>query len=245
MTTMKTCLFAIAAVALATTGCNAVLGFKDPRLVEGLGPNQDAAIDAPIDAPDASPTVTCPTSCDPFGCDPGTMTCRPKKVFIFLSAGQYFGDGVGGRSGADLHCLQTYDADATLKARSCNRARVHSLLTVEAADTIGLMPTKFGVPSDVPIDRADDGANVADNWAMLTGLNVPHNPAANAANETAGIAWTGASGSATCLGWTSQDPNQSGATAHPTLMVTTWMNRGSLACSSLERLLCVCWSGGD
>jgi hypothetical protein len=204
----------------------------------------DAAIDTPVmDAPSDMGSTACPSTCDPFGCETGTTTCRPKKLWLFLSTGQYTGNGFGARAGGDAHCLETYDANFT--ARSCSRSRVHAVLTIDGADTIGLMPTKFGVPIDVPVHRAADDVIVSDNWNLLTGLNVPRNPPANEASEALGTAWSGASGTATCSAWAAGDTSQSGAQAHATLTVTTWLNRGSVTCEKVARLLCMCWSGGD
>jgi len=55
----------------------------------------------------------------------------------------------------------------------------------------------------------------------------------------------GASGASNCTGWTVR--NVSGVQGNTAASDTNalWLGSGSNSCGLLERLLCVCWSGGN
>jgi hypothetical protein len=230
---------ALVAAALAAAGCSSVLGLKDPTFQDDK-PAPDAAVDAAIDT---SPAACGGTVCL-FGCDTATNACRDGKLWVFPTTGQFLGDGVGGRDGADARCLATYTDKFT--GLQCNRNRMHAVLTVGPADTIALMASKFTIPTNVPVNRADDNVLVSDTWNDLTDTTKqPRAPVTSAATEPEGIVWTGANGTSTCVNWTSQASTDNGVRGHTTLTVSSWMIRDSSACNLLARLLCVCWSGGE
>jgi len=250
--TMKTCLLALLATVLVAA-CSRVLGFKDPMLEDASSNSNNApdaaspdvaSLDAAIDAPDETDAGACAHAACPFGCDTTTHACRDGFLWVFATTGQYQGD-VGGRGGADTRCLATYTNKFTM--RQCNSTHVHAILTVDSADAIGLMATKFNIPTTVPAHRADDDVLVANNWNDLTDTTKqPRAPVTSAVIDVDGIVWTGANGTSTCNGWTSSVSTDNGVRGHTTLTSVNWMIRDSVTCDQLgPRLLCVCWAGGE
>jgi len=242
--TPNTCLTAIVAAALATAGCNAVLGFKDPQLAQGSN-QQDAAIDAPVmDAMVDTMSTACPASCDPFGCEPATTTCRPAKLWVFLttnaggSAVSFPGDGIGGRGGADAKCFTA--AAAAFPNRGCVAARTHAIIAIDSADDI---------QSNVAVHRADDDVMVFASWTdLITTGKAPLSNVANAATDAAGVVWSGfgPANSAKCLSWASKLATEAGTIAETRnpIQPGLWLGRTTDTCNLLHRLLCVCWAGG-
>jgi hypothetical protein len=263
----KTCSIA---AALLVAGCSQVLGFKDPRLEDAQPVIDDAAVDARADAPadartdappDTGPAACMPSAC-PFGCDPDTNACRPAKLWVFLTIGAFFANGFGGadvppdvRATADARCFDTFSQ--SFAARACTKARTHAILTVSGGDSIQVMASTYGIPTTVEVHRADDDLLVFDSWNALTDpTKAPRAPVAShtsASSDADGTAWTGfvPSGSSNCLGWTSKATADSGELAHTTTDSGSapgvlWLGQGSVSCNlQLQRLLCVCWSGGN
>jgi hypothetical protein len=254
MTNTKTCLFALV-VALATAGCNNVLGFKDPKLApSGDDDQQDAAVDAPpIDAAIDGPAV-CPSSCDPFGCEADNTTCKPKKLWLFLTTGQggsaqsFAGNNIGARVGADAKCASS--AAVAFPTRMCTSARTRAVITIDSSDDIQSMLGRYSIPN-VAVHRADDDVMVFASWADLAMSKTPlATNVANASSNAAGVAWSGfgVANSARCLNWTTNATAELGVFAETTnpLQPSQWLSGGSStkACNEFHRLLCVCWAGG-
>lgn len=258
-------MLALISAVLAVGGCSQVLGFKDPVLEDASANNAphdatiDAPLDAPLDAPSDTGTAACvPTSC-PFGCDPDTNACRPAKLWVYLTIGAFFGNGFVGtpadvRGTADALCFDTFSKN--FAARACTKARTHAILTVRGGDSIQVMASTYTIPTTVEVHRVDDDLLVFNNWNELTDpTKAPRAPLASpatAANDLDGIAWTGfGSGTASnCVGWTSKATADSGVHAHTTTDSgaapgVTWLGQESGACNFTQRLLCVCWSGGN
>jgi hypothetical protein len=221
----------------------------DSAMIDGPlidGPLIDAAIDSP-----SGPTCV-PANC-PFGCDTATDMCRPAKLWVFLTNGGFLGDGFGGnvtipsaaRSGADARCLQTYvDAFPTLQ---CNPSRMHAVLSANSSDdAIGLMASRYSIPTAVEVHRATDDVLVFNNWNDLTDNTKSPRAPVDSAPAPNDVVWSGFGGGSNCNNWTSHDPapTAAGQTGRTSLMVPTWLARGSLGCDQFERLLCVCWTGG-
>jgi hypothetical protein len=245
--TAKTSVVVIAA-ALAIAGCSSVLGFKDPTF-DDMRPAPDAAVDAPTI--DMGPAVCMPSAC-PFGCDTATNMCRDGVLWLFPSAGAFLGNAFGGtdnppdvRATADGKCLTTYTT--TFGARQCNPARVHAVLFVSGADSLALMASKYGVPTTVPVQRADDTVLVANTWTdFLDTTKQLRAPATTAASQAEGFVWTGANQPpSTCQNWMSGLSTDSGARGDTTVIDNTWIEHDVLRCDRPARLLCVCWSGGE
>jgi len=270
------------AVALIAVGCSQVLGFKDPTLedpshpldaatIDGRasdGPTTpidaalvdaatiDAAmidgpmIDAAIDGP-AGPSCV-PANC-PFGCDTTTDACRPAKLWVFLTAGAFTGNGFGGdvanppaaRSGADARCLQTFTNNPVLMARQCNPSRMHAVLSANNADdSIALMASKYNIPTTAEVHRADDDVLVFNNWNDLTdNTRAPRAPVSTATDPD-DLIWSGFNSASTCKNWTSQSAADSGVVGRTALTFASWLQRASQTCEKFGRLLCVCWTGG-
>jgi hypothetical protein len=242
--------------ALAAAGCSNVLGLKDPTFNDT---GHDAAIDTPpIDAPiDMGPGACVPANCQ-FGCDPSTNACRPAKLWVFITTGQFFGDGIGGRAGADAKCLTT--ATQSFANRACTAARTHAILTLDAGDAIADMVGKFMIPNTVmgtatlvPVHRADDDTKVANSWNDLVTPNKPAltdvASATSATTDAAGVVWTGfgSSTASNCMNWASKLSTVFGvfgSTRNPP-QPATWLGQASDTCNLLHKLLCVCWSGGN
>jgi hypothetical protein len=238
--TTKTYLLAMAAAGVAA-GCSQVLGFKDPSVSGDDAPD----IDAPTD------TAMCvPSECQ-FGCDPNTNACRDGKLWIFKTPAAFFGNGFGGtdvppnvRGGADGKCLVAYTA--SYGARQCNNNNVHAILHVSSSDSIPLMATRYSIPTNVPVQRADDEVLVANNWNDLTDPTMPlRAPATTAPAGNSAIVWTGANTVATCANWTSKLSTDSGTRGYTDRVNASWLSQDTFRCDLLFSLLCVCWSGGE
>jgi hypothetical protein len=250
--TTTTRLTAIIAAALLA-GCSSILGFKDPKLDDMLNNNPpddaavDAAIDAKIDAGDTGPAACMPSAC-PFGCDPGTNACREARLSVFLTMGATIGNGFGGtdaspdvRVGSDTKCIATLAAK--FAALACNPARVHAVLHVSGSDTLLGMASKYRIPLNAPVRRADDNALVADGWDHL--LSSPDNPPSSETDPAQATVWTGANESTHCNNWTSGVNGVSGIVGDTSSKLVTWTLGPAQPCNRTARLLCVCWTGGE
>jgi hypothetical protein len=221
------------------TGCSQVLGgFKDPRL-------QEADVDAAIDM-----TPACvPAACQ-FGCDPNTNACRDGKLWIFRTGGSFVGNAFGGtdvpptvRAGADGKCLVTY-TNSFSTTRDCNTGNVHAILYVNSGDSIALMATRYGIPTNVEVHRADDDVLVSNNWNDLTDPTLPlRAPATTTPAGDDAIVWTGANGTATCTNWTSRMSGDTGSRGYTDRTNSSWLRQDTFRCDLLFSLLCICWPG--
>lgn len=246
----------IAALGLAAAGCSNVLGLKDPTFNDTA---HDAAIDTPpIDAPiDMGPGACVPANCQ-FGCDTTTNACRPAKLWVFVTAGSFVGDNIGGRAGADAKCLTA--AQSFPNTMTCTAARTHAVITFDAGDAIPDMVGRFMIPNTVtgtatlvPVHRAEDDKTVAASWNDLVTPNKPAlidvAGATPVPTDTALLVWTGfgSSTASNCMSWASKLSTVFGVvgrTRSPS-PPETWLGQGSEACNLLHHLLCVCWSGGN
>jgi len=255
----KVGLIALAGLALAV-GCSQVLGLKDPTLEDMQGnPAADAGIDSgvPIDAmadapPDTGPGACQPSAC-PFGCDPNTNACRPEKLFVFLTTGAFRGDGFMGspvdvRGTADTKCFDTFAMSAT-RLPPCTRARMHAILSIGGTDSIQSMKATYSIPATVPVHRIDDDTPVFNSWTDLTDpTKAPRAAVASVQDPIDGSFWSGFNEFDTaskCLGWVSKDAAQFGATGQATTVDKTWLRQPSSGCNLTQKLLCVCWTGGN
>jgi hypothetical protein len=240
--------------ALAAAGCSNVLGLKDPTFNDTA---HDAAIDtAPTDAAiDTGPGACVPSAC-PFGCDQTTNACRPAKLWVYLTIGSFNGSGFGGadvppdvRPKADALCFDTFTKN--FANRACTQARTHAILTATGSDSIQLMASAYSIPTSAEIDRADDGTIVFNTWNDLTDpTKAPRAAVASATTaptDADGIVWTGfgVGGASSCTNWTSKASTVNGVQGHTTSTTVTWLGQASDRCDFLQRLLCVCWSGGN
>jgi hypothetical protein len=241
-------LLAIAAAALA--GCNVLLGLnKEPSLNEPA----DAAIDMkPVDMMIDMDTSACAgMNCGVFGCDTTANMCRPAKLWVFLTSGAFRGDfgGATARSTADTKCFT--EASTNFAGRACSRDRSHAIVTVAGNDSIQSMAAVYSIPANTEIHRIDDDVLVSLKWDdMITPSTKTRAPAASAATIAVtgdGIVWTGfgAGNASNCTSWTLTTGNgvQGDTAASDTNAV--WLGTGSQSCGLFERLMCICWSGGN
>jgi hypothetical protein len=240
---LATVIAAAAATVTLAAGCSKVLDFKDPRLDDSGG------VDASIDI-DAAATGCVPAACA-FGCDTATGACRVGKLWVFKTGGAFLGNAFGGtdvpvnvRGGADGKCVVTR---TTLYGNlPCSPSRVHAVLHVNGTDSLALMATKYGIPTNVPVHRAEDDVLVANNWNDLTDPTKPlRAPASTATTDAEGIVWTGANTVATCLSWTSVVSTDVGTRGYTNRVDATWLSQDTFRCDRLAGLLCICWSGGE
>lgn len=246
-------LLSLAATALA--GCSSLIGLdKNPSLLDP----HDAAVDVmPIDMmPIDMDTSACAgMNCGVFGCDTTTNVCRPAKLWIYLTPGQFFGNGFGGtdmppdvRATSDTLCFT--EASQHFAGRACSRDRAHAVVTVAGNDSIQTMVALYQIPTTAEVHRIDDDVLVANRWDDLIAGSTTRAPVASAATVAVtgdGIVWTGfgASTASNCTSWTSKGASgvQGNTAASDTNAL--WLGTGSMSCGLLERLLCVCWSGGN
>jgi hypothetical protein len=251
---------ALAAAALAAAGCNKVLGLdRDPTLNSAIDGNTpiDAPNDVPLDVPIDVDTSACAgMNCGVFGCDTSTNTCRPAKLWVYLTPGQYFGNGFGGtdmpadvRATSDTLCFT--EASQHFAGRACSRNRSHAVLTVAGADSIQTMAAIYQIPSTTTeVHRIDDDVLVSNKWDDLIAGATTRAPVASAATVAVtgdGIVWTGfgASSASNCTSWTSKTASGVQGNTAASDQNALWLGSGSMSCGLLERLLCVCWSGGN
>jgi purine nucleoside permease len=127
----------------------------------------------------------------------------------------------------------------------CNQNNVHAVLYINGSDSIALMATKYSIPTNVEVHRADDDVLVSNNWNDLTDPTKQlRAPATTAATTASGTIWTGMNTSSTCRNWTSGATGDTGTFGYTTRMEVTWLTEGTFACDSLAALLCICWPGG-
>ncbi|HEU4726535.1 MAG TPA: hypothetical protein VFT22_01545 [Kofleriaceae bacterium] len=246
---IKTCMSVMVAAALLA-GCSSILGFKDPKLEDTNTPPADAPVE-PVDTRtdasiDTGPAACMPSAC-PFGCDQSTNACREARLSVFLTPGATIGNGFGGsdmnpdvRGGADTRCVA---AAANFPALACNPLRVHAVLYVSGTDTLLGMASKYGIPTNAPVRRADDNVLVADTWDRL--LSGPDQPPSSELDPTLAMIWTGANTTNHCANWTNGTNASSGTVGDATSKLATWTSVTNQLCNRTARLLCVCWSGGQ
>jgi hypothetical protein len=256
----------LAAAVLTAAACNPIVGFKDPKLDQ---PTQidDAAIDtAAHDAPADISTITCPASCT-FGCEADMITCRPAKLWVFQTAGQFPGNGFAGtgtaadvRKTADTKCFLAASDPTVYPDRGCAQAHTHAIITIDGTDAISVMANTFSIPTavganPVEIHRVDDDVLVIGSWGEFISSTTPLvNEAVSLAvggtdtnsDTDNGLVWTGVNGSSTCSTWTSAGSSgmvaDLGVLGRTRIKGSAWQGRGSRACNQLHHLLCVCWS---
>jgi hypothetical protein len=257
--------FGLVIVVVVQGGCQYIVGIPEttlvadatvedaPTLVVDAAPGDAPTLvvdAAPGDAPDAAPAACMPAAC-PFGCDTDTNACRDGKLWIFKTQGAFLGNAFGGndvppnvRGGADGQCLATYTS--LFEERQCNYNNVHAILHVSGTDSLPLMATKYNIPTNVPVNRAEDDVLVSNNWDDLTDPSKELlAPATTAATDTAGVVWTGTNTAATCLNWTSAVSTDSGTRGYTNRTDATWLSQDTFRCDRLASLLCICWSGGE
>ena len=259
---IKTMLMVMALGGLAA-GCSSVLGFKDPRLeaddttrdatIGGPGTDArmldarptDGPIGTPTDAAIDAPAGACQPSACAFGCDPDTKMCRiDGTLYVYPTVGQFAANDFGGkdtpptvRASADAVCFASAPA-----ARHCDLTRTHAVLYVSGADSLALMATKYSIPTTAPVHRGDDDVLVFNNWNDLVD---PTKAPRAVVTTTATDLWSGANETATCANWTSVSNTNSGVIGRTSVVNGSWLNRAAVTCDLLERLLCICWSGGS
>jgi hypothetical protein len=106
------------------------------------------------------------------------------------------------------------------------------------------MPTRYLIPTNVPVHRAEDNVLVSNNWNDLTDPSRQLRAAATtAATDAEGIVWTGANTVATCANWTSALTADTGTRGYTNRVDATWLSQDTFRCDRLAGLLCICWSG--
>lgn len=216
----------------------------------GAGDLDSGALATDAGSSDAGP-VGCDESQCPFGCDPDSDedACRPARLWVYPSAGQFLADGFGGqdntvRATSDLICIAT--AEERYAGRSCNRDRTHAVLFVSQGDSIPLMATRYEIPTDAPVHRAEDDVRLFAGWNDLVDTTNTRPPAAPVTLASPGFVWSGALGTATCQSWTTSSPSELGIQGDTSSTSANWLSRrGGVGCDQLANLLCVCWSGGE
>jgi hypothetical protein len=230
---------------MVQTSCSGTSAACDGTVVRGSFTNTGTSCSTDqICEPQGTAAPRC-TSCG-FGCNPTANACRPAKVFLLGTAGGFQGGGtaatsVGGRAGADVKCAT--DFSNRFAALACNASHAHAVLTASASDTVGAMAVTFGIPTTVPVHRADDDALIVGTWNDFIDPNkILTNPATpNTVTPANRLVWTGANGVDTCAGWTSTGANGvRGDTAQTSALR---LSNDVLACNFTAHLLCVCWSG--
>jgi hypothetical protein len=255
MNMQKYLLAMVATAAAGLTGCSSLLGLnKEPSLADDT--THDAAIDTPSDVPIDMDTSACAgMNCGVFGCDTTASMCRPAKLWVFLTPGARQGNGFGGtdnppdvRATSDTLCFT--EASTNFAGRACSRNRTHAVLTVAGADSIQTMAAVYQIPSTAEVHRIDDDVLVSNKWDDLVAGATTRAPVASAATIAVtgdGIVWTGfgAGNASNCTSWTVRNVNgvQGNTAASDTNAL--WLGVGSMPCDLFERLLCVCWSGGN
>lgn len=230
-----TLLFAL----LTAAGCSSVLGFEDPSLAGGP-PTDGPVIDSP-------PTDTPPTGCDacPFGCEPGTTTCKDGNLWVFTTnatSNGGFGAADGARATADSRCDAMYRV--TFTARNCTHVR--AVIQVDnISDTLELMAQTYQIPQNVEMLRATDAAPVSAKWVDFINPNVrliaPVTPPTAPATAVQFWSGRGAGTSVQCTDWTSSSSAVSGNIGDAA-QTNEWISRGLASCDKGDqRLLCVCW----
>jgi hypothetical protein len=108
------------------------------------------------------------------------------------------------------------------------------------------MATKYGIPTNAPVHRAEDDVLISNNWNDLTdATKALRAPATTAASDAEGLVWTGASTAATCTNWTSSASTAMGSRGYTNRTEAGWLNEDTSRCDRAASLLCICWSDGQ
>ncbi len=134
-------------------------------------------------------------------------------VILLYNAGEHngnFDDGGGARAGIDELCSNSSNKPAG--------TTVHALISIDAADTVKLMPQTYGFSSSVPIKNVDETATIADDWADLTDGTIQINFSdAGILESSTSLWWSGSDASGDlytnrhCAGWTSEEVDVEGS----------------------------------
>jgi hypothetical protein len=176
--------------------------------------------------------------------DPKADNYSKGGLYMFSTAPQ--GDNsFKGRSGylavpgADELCTNTR-ASSYPELPSGN---VHAFLSIESGDTIADMPTKFGVPTNKPIQSASEIA-IANDWADLLDGTI------DVTLSDAGISsigwWSGATSSGglhtyNCENW--MGSANWGEVGYSGMTDSNWISANNIMCTDTTYVvLCLCWN---
>jgi hypothetical protein len=183
------------------------------------------------------------TACS-FGCDPTANACRPVKLFLLLSVGGFQGGFFGTRAAFDARCAADYADRTRFPDRGCNPSHAHAVISVNSADSMALMASKFSIPLGVPLHRVDDDAFVTGTWNNLidSTLTLTAAPSSLPPGSANALVWTGFNG-LDCTGWSSSSNGVSGDRGDTASATALRLNAANTTCNLTGHLLCVCWSG--
>lgn len=162
----------------------------------------------------------------------------PKRLVLYDAGG--VAGALGGRPGADVLCGQAAVGMPGIPLHATTRA----FLSVSGGDSISLMPSYFGVPTD----RVVTGPNrtlVANSWADLMDGSIDRTLAN--AGVVSGHNWYSGSDSdgtvaaSTCSGWT-DGSGSSGRYGYHSTTGVGWISSGNAVCgNATTHVLCLAW----
>jgi hypothetical protein len=164
---------------------------------------------------------------------PAAQYLRSRVVIYQAVSTNGVGD-LSGRFGADLLC-------STSTARPAGLVQVRAFLSTSASDQIADFPTKYGVPSGLPIESLS-GAVLARNFTSLMGGSISMSLADAQVMSASRTWWSGsdANGKAvadTCQGF--RDFSGSTNVGSSDSIDSAWIAFQSTSCGSPNAVLCI------
>lgn len=170
-----------------------------------------------------------------LSCGDGLNTPR---VTLFFTQMPYTG-ALGGRSGADDFCRQTWDNYKGSIGRAGKRENTHAVISTDVNDTIDQMTRNYNLPTNLPVYAYN--TKVQDSWEKLLNLGV-YVPLPDAGFPITSF-WTGSNtngtyNSSNCTNFTS-----TGTTGnYGTISISTGVQlffSSSVSCPTQFYLMCV------
>ncbi|MBN2738933.1 MAG: hypothetical protein JXR70_18270 [Spirochaetales bacterium] len=150
------------------------------------------------------------------------------KIIIFDAGGKT--GALGGRSGADLLCSTYVGMQSWLAGK-----KTRALISVDASDEIRDMPSKYGVPTNLPIVSVS-GKKIADNWADLLdgsiGMTLQDAEILSYQFWYSGSNADGSLNECNCTNWTSANGYLDGRYGRWLYTDANWISLGNATCGA-------------
>lgn len=165
------------------------------------------------------------------------------QIVLYDAGGDAYDGDLGGRAGADAICAAS--ANRPMGAEYTN---FRAFISISDSDEIRDMPTRYGVPIDVPIVGGDGTTQLAPNWAGLLDGNI--DTTLELAGSRGGVSeawWSGSQSNGSldtdnCSGWTSASAGLPGQIGDDESMDDRWLiGWGTYNCDEVRSIKCLAY----